>query len=469
MKTLYKKIIVVLCLVVIVGQAKAQNFTVILGRPTNNSVTASLMFDQNVQFYLEYGTTSGNYTGNTTVYNGTMNITDEVDMTGLLPDTRYYYRVRYQATGAGSYAASSEYKFHTQRAPGSTFTFTVEADEHLYDKKGVQSIYRQTLDHEAQDNPDFMLSLGDIFGDDHYPTTITPFQLDSLHEAYRPFLGQVCHSIPFYVCLGNHEGENDYYYNQTPPNNLCIWATQSRKTYYPNPYPNSFYSGNTAVEPYGIGNPENYYAWEWGDALFIVLDPYWNKPVAPELSGDWNLTLGKEQYDWLRKTLETSKAKWKFVFSHNLIGGLDMKGTMRGGIEAAKYLEWGGYNLDGTYGFDKARPGWGKPIHQLLVDNKVTIFFHGHDHTYAKQDLDGIVYQAGPQPSASDTDLGNRGQLYHYDNGTVVGGTGYIRVRVSPTEVKADYVQTWTPSKEKANPKVKNGMVADTYSIKAVK
>ena len=80
MKTLYKKIIVVLCLVVIVGQAKAQNFTVILGRPTNNSVTASLMFDQNVQFYLEYGTTSGNYTGNTTVYNGTMNITDEVDM-----------------------------------------------------------------------------------------------------------------------------------------------------------------------------------------------------------------------------------------------------------------------------------------------------------------------------------------------------------------------------------------------------
>ena len=146
-----------------------------------------------------------------------------------------------------------------------------------------------------------------------------------------------------------------------------------------------------------------------------------------------------------------------------------MDGAMRGGIEAAKYLEWGGYNLDNTYGFDTARPGWGKPIHQLLVENKATIFFHGHDHTYAKQDLDGIVYQAGPQPSASDTDLGNRGQLYHYDNGTVVGGTGYIRVRVSPTEVKADYVQTWTPSKEKANPKVKNGMVADTYTIKAVK
>ena len=291
MKTLYKKIIVVLCLVVIVGQAKAQNFTVILGRPTNNSVTASLMFDQNVQFYLEYGTTSGNYTGNTTVYNGTMNITDEVDMTGLLPDTRYYYRVRYQATGAGSYAASPEYKFHTQRAPGSTFTFTVEADEHLYDKKGVQSIYRQTLDHEAQDNPDFMLSLGDIFGDDHYPTTITPFQLDSLHEAYRPFLGQICHSIPFYVCLGNHEGENDYYYNQTPPNNLCIWATQSRKTYYPNPYPNSFYSGNTAVEPYGIGNPENYYAWEWGDALFIVLDVYRDECDTSPKPQKWNWSL----------------------------------------------------------------------------------------------------------------------------------------------------------------------------------
>jgi hypothetical protein len=88
-----------------------------------------------------------------------------------------------------------------------------------------------------------------------------------------------------------------------------------------------------------------YYAWEWGDALFVVLDPYWNQPVAPELSGDWSLTLGREEYDWLKRTLENSTSTYKFVFAHNLVGGLNLDGAMRGGVEVAKYLEWGGYNL----------------------------------------------------------------------------------------------------------------------------
>jgi hypothetical protein len=195
-----------------------------------------------------------------------------------------------------------------------------------------------------------------------------------------------------------------------------------------------------------------------------MLDPYWNVPKPPEQAGDWFLTLGRDQYDWLKKTLETSKAKYKFVFAHNLIGGKDMDGIMRGGIEVAKYLEWGGYNLDDTWGFDKARPGWPMPIHQLLVANHVTAFFHGHDHTYAKQDLDGIVYQEGPQPSARSTELGDRGTRYGYTHGTVLGGSGYLRAHVGPEGVKVDYVQTWIPSKEDAGRK--NGMVADSYVMR---
>jgi hypothetical protein len=62
--------------------------------------------------------------------------------------------------------SSNEYSFITQRSKGSTFSFTIEADEHLYDKKGVDNMYRITLANQAKDKPDFMLSLGDIFGDD---------------------------------------------------------------------------------------------------------------------------------------------------------------------------------------------------------------------------------------------------------------------------------------------------------------
>ena len=49
----------------------------------------------------------------------------------------------------------------------------MEADEHLYDKKGARGMYRVTLANQLKDNPDFMLDLGDIFGNDHNPFTIT--------------------------------------------------------------------------------------------------------------------------------------------------------------------------------------------------------------------------------------------------------------------------------------------------------
>ena len=91
--------------------------------------------------------------------------------------------------------------------------------------------------------------------------------------------------------------------------------------------------------------------------------------------------------------------------------------------------------------------------------------FHGHDHVYAKQDLDGLVYQEVPQPSASNTNLGTRGRDYNYVNGTVLGATGFLRVSVSPTDVKVDYVRTWIPSKE--NAQQRNGDLGDSYRLAA--
>jgi len=182
----------------------------------------------------------------------------------------------------------------------------VESDEHLYDKKGVKSIYRICLNNQANDTPDFMLSLGDIFGDDHTPETTTYEDMDTLHKTYRPLFGSICHSIPFFVSLGNHEGENDYYLGQTPPNNIATYGTLWRKFYYPNPYPNNFYSGDTVHEGFGMGQPENYYAWTWGDALFIVLDVYRTECYATLLPKpqNWNWTLGFTQYTWLKTTLQ---------------------------------------------------------------------------------------------------------------------------------------------------------------------
>ena len=95
-----------------------------------------------------------------------------------------------------------------------------------------------------------------------------------------------------------------------------------------------------------IGQLRDYYALTWGDALFVVIDPYWHSPqtVDNQFGADrdqksqrdlWNVTLGDAQYQWFKQTLETSTAKYKFVFTHHVLG------TGRGGIEAGGRLRMG--------------------------------------------------------------------------------------------------------------------------------
>jgi len=420
----------------------AQNKSIILGRPTDNSITASILFDQNVIYYLEYGTQSGSYPNVSSTVSIAQNVVNEVELTGLFPDTKYYYRVQYKFQGASIFSSSEEYSFHTQRIEGSSFSFVIEADEHLYDKKGVKSIYQITLDNEAADNPDFMLSLGDIFGDDHTPTTITSGALDTLHKDYRPFLGSICHSIPFFVCLGNHEGEMDYYLSQNPPNNLAAWGTIWRNYYYPNPTPSSFYSGNQEIESFGIGSPKNYYSWTWGNALFVVMDVYryqsLSDTTAKPLKWDW--TLGQAQYDWLKNTLESSTSEHKFVFAHHV------SGQGRGGINQARFYEWGGYEQNGTtYNFPTKRPNMAKPIHQLFVDNGVDIFFQGHDHLFAHEVMNGVTYQEVPMAADSTYQIGMLANADAYVSDTL-DGTGHIRVNVSPTCIQVDFVRAFLPA-----------------------
>ncbi len=418
----------------------AQTKSIILGRPTNNSITASVLFDQNMQFYFEYGLQSGVYPNQTGIFSNSANTPDEIELSNLLPNAQYFYRMHFKTLAANAYSFTPEYTFQTQRVAGSTFTFTIESDEHLYDKKGVKSLYNVTLANQAEDHPDFMLSLGDIFGDDHNPFEITSGAVDSLHKDYIPHLANVCHSIPFYVCLGNHEGENDFYLAQNPPNNLCVWATNWRKFYYPNPFPNDFYSGNTDNEPFGIGNPENYYSWTWGDALFVVLDVYRDQNDTTAKPKNWDWSLGLPQYNWLKNTLENSTSNFKFVFAHHV------RGQGRGGITNARLFEWGGYEQNGTnYTFTANRPNMEKPIHQLFVDNGVNIFFQGHDHVFAHEILDSVTYQAVPMAADSTYEIGMLANADAYVSDTV-DGTGHIKVTVSASCVQVDYIKAFLPA-----------------------
>ena len=437
----------------------AQTYTEILGRPTDNSITVSALFNKKVELYFEYGTVSGTYQNVTTTITTVANTPDEVELKNLTANTKYYYRTRYRLSGStATFQSSAEHSFYTQRAPSSTFSFTMEADEHLYDKKGIRSMYQICLANQAKDNPDFMFSLGDTFGDDHNPTTITSTQMDSLHKDYRQYLGKICHSVPFFFCLGNHEGEKDYYLHKNAPNNMAVYGTLWRKFYYPNPSPNAFYTGNNEVEAFGMDKPENYYAYTWGDALFVVLDVYRYDSEKSDKPGAWDWTLGQAQYDWLKTTLETSTSKYKFVFAHHV------SGEGRGGIEQAKLFEWGGYAADGvTYDFTRMRPNMAKPIHKLFVDNGVNIFFQGHDHLFAHEVMDGVTYQEVPMPSDSTYEIGMLANAGAYVSDTI-GGTGHIKVTVNPTGLKVDFVRAYLPA-DTLNGKHHNREIGFSYTI----
>ena len=101
----------------------------------------------------------------------------------------------------------------------------------------------------------------------------------------------------------------------------------------------------------------------------------------------------------------------------------------------------------------------------VLAENDVTIFFHGHDHLFVKQDLDGIVYQEVPQPSHASYDKTDSAEKYGYTHGEVLGCCGYLRVAVSPAAVKVAYVRSYRPADE--NAQRQSGQVTYTYTINA--
>ncbi len=454
----------------------------LLGRPTDTSVTINVVASAAIDAYFEYGTQSGGpYTqtspaaGAAGPVSAAANAPLVVVLSGLTPNTHYFYRMIYRQTGTSSWTTRAEHSFWTQRPPGSTFAFTVAADSHINIVFGNAALYQQTLQNVAGENPDFHFDLGDTFAMD---SVTTQSQANSNYLYLRSFFGLMSPSVPLFLALGNHEQEEGWHLDDpgfavSPP----VMSANARNLYYLNPDPllGSFYTGNTDSSFTGISGDhaiEDYYAFTWGDALFVVIDPYWYSTIKPYVgnegggessdpgSGDrWDWTLGVNQYQWLEKTLQGSSAKYKFIFAHQVAGGMDDYG--RGGANAVPYVEWGGYNDDGTtWAFDTRRAGWDSPVHQLLVKYNVTAFFHAHDHEFAYEKRDGVVYQL--LPMAADATYGYGFAEYHTTDPytlTVLPNSGHLRVTVTSSQVTVDYVRAFTSGAGT------NGQVAYTYTM----
>jgi hypothetical protein len=430
----------------------------LLGRPTDTSITVSVVPDSAASIYYEYGTSEGNYTDQTSTGSATAGQPYVVTISGLSADTQYYYRMQYSTDGGSTWTARAEHSFYTQRAPGDTFTFDITSDSHVNIMLGSASEWTKTLNNVAADHPDFHLDLGDTFAMD---SVTTASGAENAYKFQLQYFNLISHSAPIFLVSGNHEQTEGWHLddNGNPANSLPVWGTNAMKKYFLNPVPDgSFYSGDADPYSYLDGDHlrEDYYAWTWGDALFVVIDPFWFTTTKPYIgntgggessdtgSGNrWDWTVGLEQFNWLKTTLQSSTAKYKFVFAHQMPGGSEDYG--HGGANSVNLVEMGGYNEAGTiYEWDTKRPvvNWGSvALHQLMVNNGVSAFFHGHDHQYGYEERDGVVYQE--VPSAGFT--GNGFGLYTTGNGYTIKALpsdGHLRVTVSPSQATVDYIKT---------------------------
>ncbi len=433
----------------------------LLGRPTNNSITINIVPNTTIEYHYQYGLTAGANTWSTSNVTATGGQPHEVIITGLSPNTQYFYRMQYHAPGdsMSDWVNRSEHSFRTQRALGDSFTFSITSDSHIGILLGNTTNWTNTLNEVASDHPDFEIDLGDTMSMD---SVTNAAGAETAYKNTLQYFNLVSASSPIFLVAGNHEQTEGWHMTASTGYQLPVLATNAMKKFFVNPVPGGFYSGdtNTLAAISDDHLREDYYSWTWGDALFVVIDPYWFSTTKPYTtdpgggesdttgSGDsWDWTLGLDQFNWFKTTLQNSSAKYKFVFAHQIDGSQNVSGQAdygHGGANSANLVEMGGYNEAGTtYQWATERSGWGSdPVHQMMVANGVSAFFHGHDHQYAYEQLNGMVYQS--VPSASFT--GSFG-IYTTGNGYTTWADssqnpGYLKVTVGPSQTHVDFIRT---------------------------
>ncbi|KAL3684894.1 hypothetical protein R1sor_002916 [Riccia sorocarpa] len=253
-----------------------------------------------------YGTESGRYTktvnGSSEIYNQlypfagldnyTSGIIHHARLTGLKPETKYYYKVGDPYLGA----MSEERSFTTLPVPGPK---SFPARIGVIGDIGLTYNSTSTFDHLMMNQPELVLMVGDLVYADLYVTNGTgaasyskEFSDTPIHETYQPrwdlwgrFMEPLASRVPFMVIEGNHEKE--------PQVDGITFAS---------------YQARIAVPHKESGSPNKfYYSFNAGSIHFVMLGAYI----------DYSRT--SEQYAWLKQDLakvDRSVTPWLIAAYH---------------------------------------------------------------------------------------------------------------------------------------------------------
>ena len=297
------------------------------------------------------------------------------NLQGLAAGSGYEYQVL-MATQGGDPAAVATGTFTTQRTGETGFTAALMTDAHtgtFIEGNRPIEVLDDVVRNVRRERADFVLALGDNVA---WPTSRNSPQLDDVgatraYDMYRRHLAPLSMSCPHFGLIGNWEGES----GKVPADSAARVAAVRHK-YTPNPDDRTYGQG---------GSPnEDYFAFDWGPVLFVMLNVQsYTTPSGEKASArddvtvveDW--TLGTDQFSWMEAVLRASDHPYKFICCHHAVGG-----------NAANETE----TLYGRGGARAAEVGEQRLIHEMMQDLGVQIFFHGHDHVFVDEVVDGVHY-----------------------------------------------------------------------------
>ncbi len=292
----------------------------------------------------------------------TVNSQQTYTITGLTPNTTYYYQVTNPTTstvyGSGSFITAPANNATSVRFLGMgdsrsqpfALDSIMAAMQNFYSQPGNQDYQRLTIH-----NGDWVSSDGESYWTTQW---FDPTKTDIVNfTANTPING----------CKGNHDNDGSY------PNG---YSTTFPK-YFPFPYPNATLVAGTPATYNNL-----YWSFDYGPVHFTVVDEYTN--FAP----------GSAQYNWLINDLATTTKAWKILIYHEpaYSAGSDADNTTVRALEpfitqynvdlvycghSHNYARTGAYNLAQANGDEIAlnvphitSGGGGAPVYQPDFTNK---------------------------------------------------------------------------------------------------
>lgn len=243
---------------------------------TEGSVIVHWRTDVATDSVVRYGTDSAVLASSQTVAGSRTE--HGVLVSGLAANTLYYYSI---GDSVGSLAGGTDYHFHTAPPPGTPAAtrFWVLGDSGTADAnaRAVRDAFKA---YSAATPADFMLMLGDNAYTDG---TDAQYQA-AVFDTYPVLLRQ----LPLWPTLGNHDGHSADSGTQSGP-------------YY------DIFDLPTAGEAGGLASgTEAYYAFDYGNIHFVVLDSY-----------DSDRSPGGPMLQWLEADLAGNDKPWLIAFWHH--------------------------------------------------------------------------------------------------------------------------------------------------------